>query len=212
MHYLLCLQMAKKKIIEKDISTEEKIKEAASKVFQKKGFAGTRTRDIADEAGMNLALINYYFRSKQRLFEIIMAEKIRSFFMNFIPLILSDSNTPEEKVKIVTKNYTDLLLENPDLPVFVINAIHNDPKHFASLVKGAEMIQEAPLVAQLKKINPDMKFEHFFMNIMALTIFPFVMRPAISIISDPIGKNFEALMKERIELIPIWMESILIKK
>lgn len=201
----LCVVMAKKK---KDLSTEEKIKEAASQVFQKKGFAGTRTRDIADEAGLNLALINYYFRSKQKLFEIIMEEKLRSFFMNFIPLILSDSSTLEEKVKLLAKNYITLLLENPDLPVFVMNAIHNDPKHFANIVRGAEMIQHAPLVAQLKKINPKMKFEHFFMNIMALTIFPFIMRPAISIISNPIGKDFESLMKERIELIPTWIDAM----
>ena len=54
--------MAKKKIEEVDLSTEEKIKEAAQKVFIKKGYAATRTRDIADEAGINLALLNYYFR------------------------------------------------------------------------------------------------------------------------------------------------------
>ena len=192
----------------KDLSTEQKIKEAAATVFQKKGFAGTRTRDIAEEAGLNLALINYYFRSKQKLFDIIMEEKLRSFFMNFIPLILDDNSTPEEKIKLVSKNYINLLLENPDLPVFVMNAIYSDPRRFAKIVDGVQMIQHAPLATQLNKKNPEMKFEHFFMNIMALTIFPFIMRPAISIISDPIGKNFEALMKERIEMIPKWMDAM----
>ena len=201
--------MAKAKKTEpKDLSTEQKIKEAAATVFQKKGFAGTRTRDIAEEAGLNLALINYYFRSKQKLFDIIMEEKLRSFFMNFIPLILDDNSTPEEKIKLVSKNYINLLLENPDLPVFVMNAIYSDPRRFAKIVDGVQMIQHAPLATQLKKQNPEMKFEHFFMNIMALTIFPFIMRPAISIISDPIGKNFEALMKERIEMIPKWMDAM----
>lgn len=201
-----------KKQPERDLSTEEKIKEAASKVFQKKGFAGTRTRDIAEEAGMNLALINYYFRSKQKLFEIIMEEKLRSFFLNFIPLILGGNSTPEEKIRLVAKNYISLLLENPDLPVFVMNAVHNDPSRFANIVQGAEMIQHAPLVAELKRRNPKMKFEHFFMNIMALCIFPFIMRPAIGLISDPIGKNFETLMKERIDLIPMWMEQMVNQK
>ena len=57
--------------MKKDISTEEKIKEAARKIFHKKGYAGTRTRDIAEEAGINLALLNYYYRSKEKLFELI---------------------------------------------------------------------------------------------------------------------------------------------
>ncbi len=201
--------MAKKKIAEIDFSTEEKIKVAAAKVFQQKGFAATRTRDIAEEAGMNLALINYYFRSKQKLFDLIMEEKLSTFFKNFIPLILGSELSLDEKIKYVVKNYITLLSENPDLPLFVLNAIHTNPKHFAKIVKGAEMIQHAPLVAQLKKQNPKMKFEHFFLNIMALSIFPFIMRPAISIISEPIGNNFEALMKERMELVPLWMNSII---
>ena len=54
-----------KEPVEADVSTEEKIKEAARKVFTQKGFAATRTRDIAEEAGLNLALLNYYFRASR---------------------------------------------------------------------------------------------------------------------------------------------------
>jgi len=68
--------MKEKKI---DLSTETKIKEAARVVFYKKGFSATRTRDIAEEAGINLALLNYYFRSKEKLFEIIMFETFSAF-------------------------------------------------------------------------------------------------------------------------------------
>lgn len=61
----------KKKI---DQTTEEKIKIAARKLFTRKGFAAVKTRDIAEEAGINLALLNYYFRSKEKLFKLIMEE------------------------------------------------------------------------------------------------------------------------------------------
>jgi AcrR family transcriptional regulator len=64
--------MAKKnpfKELETSVTTEERIKQAAVKVFQAKGYGAARTRDIAEEAGINLALLNYYFRSKERLFE-----------------------------------------------------------------------------------------------------------------------------------------------
>ncbi len=201
--------MAKKKATVLEISTEEKIKSAAAKLFQQKGFAATRTRDIADEAEINLALLNYYFRSKKNLFEIIMAEKLVSFFSGFILNKFSEATTLDEKVKLITKNYIHLLLENPDLPLFVLNAIQNDPKQFADLVKGADLIQQATIAKQLKTINPKLKFEQFFLNILSLCVFPFIMKPAISIISKSVGKDFEELMKERIKLIPIWIDSMI---
>ena len=61
----------------KDTNTEDKILKAANKVFTQKGFAATRTRDIAAEAGINLALLNYYFRSKKKLFDIVMLENLK---------------------------------------------------------------------------------------------------------------------------------------
>lgn len=204
--------MTKSKIKAKDLTAEQKIKEAAIKVFQKKGFAATRTRDIAQEAGLNLALINYYYRSKQNLFDLIMEEKLITFFKNFIPVILAVDVSLEEKIKLVSQNYINLLLENPDLPIFVLNAIHNDPGHFSKIVQGAELIQHSALVEQLKKINPKIKFEQFFMNFLALCIFPFIVRPAISQISDPINKNFEHLMRERVKLIPKWMNLMIKEK
>ena len=72
--------MAKKKSVEVDLSTEEKIKEAAKKVFLKKGYAATRTRDIAEEAGINLALLNYYFRSKEKALRFNYAGEIGKVF------------------------------------------------------------------------------------------------------------------------------------
>ena len=91
--------MAKKKSVEVDLSTEEKIKEAAKKVFLKKGYAATRTRDIAEEAGINLALLNYYFRSKEKLFDLIMLEKLEKFFGVIAPVL---NNTGD---KSGTENY-----------------------------------------------------------------------------------------------------------
>ena len=73
--------MARKSKPETNLSTEEKFKEAARVVFTRKGYAATKTRDIAEEAGLNLALLNYYFRSKEKLFEIIMLEKITQLFV-----------------------------------------------------------------------------------------------------------------------------------
>ena len=71
----------------KDNNTEARIKEAARIVFLNKGFAATRTRDIAEEAGINLALLNYYFRSKQKLFNLIMLDALKIFLSSIYDVI-----------------------------------------------------------------------------------------------------------------------------
>ena len=78
---------SEKQMNEQEQSTEEKILEAASEVFTKKGFAGTRTRDIAEKAGINLALLNYYFRSKEKLFEQVMKIKVVLLFGKIFPIL-----------------------------------------------------------------------------------------------------------------------------
>ena len=90
---------------ENEISTEDKILLAASKVFTEKGFAGARTRDIADEAGINLALLNYYFRSKEKLFDQVMKVKIVLLFGKIIPIISNEKTTIEEKIDLASEKY-----------------------------------------------------------------------------------------------------------
>ena len=82
-----------------DTNTETKILAAARTVFHKKGFAATRTRDIAKEAGMNLALLNYYFRSKRKLYELIMFETLTSFFQTMGMVFNDETFTLEKKFK-----------------------------------------------------------------------------------------------------------------
>src|SRR6478735_3139559 len=109
-----CIQLkvmaAKKDRQLPDINTEEKIKVAARLLFHKKGFAGTRTRDIAEQAGINLALLNYYFRSKKKLFELIMLETLSGFLQNMGIVFNDESSTLEEKVQRTAEKYIDLLM------------------------------------------------------------------------------------------------------
>src|ERR1700709_201436 len=101
---------SKKKI---DASTEEKIKEAARKVFTQKGYAATRTRDIAEESGYNLALINYYFRSKEKLFDIIIGEQLKLFIHGIIGIANDRTTAFQEKIDILINHYIDMLIKNP---------------------------------------------------------------------------------------------------
>src|SRR3954468_17682023 len=101
--------MCAKKTIPLDVSTEEKIKAAAKKLFTQKGFAATRTRDIAEEAGINLALLNYYFRSKQKLYDIILLENFRQFIQGISTNVYDDKAGIAEKIEGIVVAYIDFL-------------------------------------------------------------------------------------------------------
>ncbi|RXK86583.1 TetR/AcrR family transcriptional regulator [Filimonas effusa] len=193
------------KNIAKDISTEEKIMEAARKVFTQKGYAATRTRDIAEEAGINLALLNYYFRSKEKLFQQVMGEKLQQLFGVILSIINNEALSLEEKIETLAENYINLLIENPELPLFVLSEIRNNPDEFKNKVQIQKILAHSSLVRQLRERKPDTEPIHFIVSLLGMTIFPFIAKPIV--FSD--HTNFNALMIERKKLITAWSKAIL---
>lgn len=109
----------------KDTSTEEKIKEAAKNVFLSKGFEGCTSREIAKAAGMNVALVNYYFRSKGHLFEIIFKAAMEDFMLSMIQ-VFKTNQTLQEKVRIFIDREYEFLAKHPELPNFIINEMNRE--------------------------------------------------------------------------------------
>ena len=201
----------KKKIA--DPSTEDKIKKAARKVFLQKGFAATRTRDIAQKADINLALLNYYFRSKEKLFAIIMKESIQTFLKSLVTVFNDERTTFEEKIDRLAAGYIDILTANPDIPLFVLSEIRRDPAGFLSEFGFREMILESVFLRQLQDgirrghiapCNP----LHYVANLMGLCVFPFVARPMLQALGGLDGDAFNGLMAERRLLIPQWYRAM----
>jgi AcrR family transcriptional regulator len=201
--------MAKKIKAEADITTEEKIKDAARKVFLQKGYAGTRTRDIAEAAGLNLALLNYYFRSKEKLFEIVMMEKMQKLFGVIAPIVMDPAMELEKKVEAIVDNYIDMLMKNQDLPIFVLSEIRNHPEKFASSMQVGSMINNSPFIQQLRERAPHIHPLHFLINIIALTVFPFIGKPIFQSANGMSSETFDQMMLERKKLIPIWVDAML---
>ena len=202
--------MAKNEKIVADTSTEEKIKEAAHIVFTRKGFAATRTRDIAQEAGLNLALLNYYFRSKENLFDIVMKENMQRFLKGIGGVLNDKTITLQGKLSIIAENYINMLEKNPDLPLFILSEIKANPGKLAADMKFKEIILRSDFYRQLRqklgnKINPI----HFIMNILSITIFPFVASPLLKIVGELQQNDFNTLMEERKTMIPLWIEAML---
>lgn len=193
-----------------DSSTEDKIKAAAKTVFHKKGYSATRTRDIAEEANINLALLNYYFRSKENLFQVIMLETMQTFFKSLTD-VFNDTNTSfEEKVQLLAERYIDVLLANPEIPVFILNELRNQPEELLSKIGVKEILMKSEFLKQfqqniiekkIKQINP----MHFIMNIMGMIVFPFIAKPMLKGLGDIGDEQFSLLMQERKSLIPRWI-------
>ena len=203
--------MAKKKSVEVDLSTEEKIKEAARKVFLKKGYAATRTRDIAEEAGINLALLNYYFRSKEKLFDLVMLEKLEKFFGAIAPILNNTTTSLEQKVTLFSNNYIDLIIANPELPLFILSEVRYNPERFVHKLPITK-VADSHFVRQLHERRPDINPLHFLMNLLVMSVFPFIMKPIFHASGVLNEKVFLTRMEERKVLIPKWINAMLKSK
>ena len=198
-------------------STEDKILEAAKNVFVAKGMEGARMQEIADEAGINKALLHYYFRSKERLFEAIFSEIIKFAFPKITRIAQSDEPFVT-KLEQVVDAYIDLLIKHPFIPGFVMKELNRDPSGlFKMVVKFGlnpqfffDQIQLAMDRGEIVQMQP----RHLAANIVSMCIFPFAARPLISFVifkDDQVA--LEAFYAERAEVIKKFViDAIVIKK
>ena len=199
----------------KDKSTEYKIKEAARKLFQEKGYKATRTREIAESAGINSALLNYYFRSKEKLFHIIILESIHNMFAFLYEIINNKETSLTYKIEAIVDGYIDVIIDNPNLALFVLNEIHTDTN---KIIKESgipnKMFANSYLYQQLethiekesiKTVSP----LHIIMNIISMAVMPVIARPLVIYLNDMKDKDLIDYIEELRKLIPIWIKNML---
>lgn len=200
-----------KKVPVADPTTEEKIKTAARIIFHKKGFAATRTRDIAEEAGINLALLNYYFRSKEKLFDIIMMESLQGFFQSMMTVFNNEDNSLDDKVELFANNYIDFLHKQPDIPLFVLSELRTNPASLISKMNIKDFLMKSHFIKQFQeqikkgKIAPIHPM-HFLINMVGLVVFPFIGSPILKNLGGLKEEEFQELMTQRKKLIPQWIK------
>ena len=185
----------------KNENTESQILDAAKSVFQTKGMTGARMQEIADEAGINKAMLHYYYRSKQLLFEAV----FKSGFSLLAPqlnAILNDDSSIEAKIKNFSSNYISFIIRHPYLPNFIIQELNRNPdfilklkdsKGFPNLEKFKKQVNDEVE----KGIIAPIRAEQLFINILALNIFPFVAKPLIKAFTTADDKAYTQLMEER---------------
>ena len=188
-------------------STEEKILAAAKTVFVSKGMAGARMQDIADEAGINKALLHYYFRSKEKLFEVIFLEAAQKLFPK-INSIFESERPLFEKIENFCEEYITIMSENPYLPLFVLNEINQNQESFLDEIwkkqelprpqKFLEQIEKEVKKGTIKNISP----LHLLINLISMSIFPFVGKAMIQFATGLDELQFRNVMIQRKKEIP----------
>ena len=206
--------MKAKPEIEKNTTTEEKIKEAARAVFVQKGYAATRTRDIAEASGYNLALINYYFRSKEKLFDIIVMEQIQLFVHSIQGIVNDEQTSLQQKLEILISHYIDMLVKHPYLPTFVLSEVNANPTKLLEKLGIKGHHKDAYIVKQWMEFAAKKKGKapnplHIALNVLSMTIFPFVASPLFRNRTGTSIEQFNKLMMERKILIPQWANMML---
>ncbi len=191
-----------KEMTDNDKLTEEKIFEAATEVFMEKGMDGARMQDIANHAGINKALLHYYYRTKEQLFTTVFEITARKLFVKFAP-VFDENLSLEDKIRFFFIEHITFLQDNPRLPGFILNEVNRHPE-------------------RIKKILASFDFENFFLKLYeqhreeftnynitqatlpqvlvsmaAISVFPFAAKGIIEGILSKINLSFNDFLEER---------------
>ncbi|MEP6682516.1 MAG: TetR/AcrR family transcriptional regulator [Parafilimonas sp.] len=191
---------------QKDISVEQRILDAAKLVFVSQGMAGARMQDIADAAGINKAMLHYYFRNKEKLFETIFTEAFENLFPK-VQSILESGQSVFKKIELVCVEYINQIQAMPYLPIFVLSEVNRQPDAFLKKMWSkrkppikafVEMIEVAVKQKQIQPIQP----LQLLLNIISLSIFPFMAKPLLMHVSGISKKQYDSMMEERKKIVP----------
>ena len=183
------------------MTTEEKIFNAARIVFQQKGFAGARMQEIADEAGINKAMLHYCFKNKQLLFKAV----FMNAFGQLAPqnnTIFNSDETVFDKIKKFTHSYISFVIDNPYLPQFVIQEMNNNPEFVMSFLNHENRPNPKLLISQIEKeiaagIIKPISPKQLLLDIFSMTVFPFAAQIMVKGILQLSDSEFNQLMEER---------------
>jgi TetR/AcrR family transcriptional regulator len=194
--------------------TEDRILDAAHTVFLRRGTAGARMQEVADEAGVNKALLHYYFRSKDQLAQAVFQRALGQLLPQAMDILRSEVEI-ETKVRDIVELEVEILRRNAFLPGYLLGELTHHPERvreiFESLVGmklgqlGEEVrgtlraqLREGFREGRMREIGP----EDFMMNLISMAIFPFAAQPLLRLVLDVDEEAFDALMERRKERLP----------
>lgn len=194
--------------------TEDRILDAAHAVFLKRGTAGARMQEVADEAGVNKALLHYYFRTKDQLAQAVFRRALGSLLPQALEVLRSEASI-EEKVRRIVEIEVETLRANPVLPGYLLGELTHHPERVREIFESVlgmklgrmgeevrtalgQQLEAAAAEGRIRPIAP----EEFLMNLMSMAIFPFAARPLLRHVLDVDEAGFDAMMRARAERVP----------
>jgi TetR/AcrR family transcriptional regulator len=195
--------------MEKMKTNEQLILEAANKVFKEKGYDGTTVQDIADAANTTKSMVNYYFRSKEKLFGIVFKVQFLEFYEGTIRLLKSDLPLYDKIVNLVEDD-TEKIMKFPLLPIFILNEINRNPSIVFSLISNLSSETLGALDKQISKEVRNGKIRKIsaidlITNVRSLTVFPFLLKgiqmKSLNLTEQQMNARLKARKKMIIELI-----------
>lgn len=183
-------------------TTEQQIITAARKIFIQKGLSGARMQDIADEAGINKAMLHYYYRSKDKLFEIVFEEAVGQLLSGVNDIFQADMS-PREKIAAAVDHYITSLGKAPYLPLFVVHEISQNPERILQRFASTTLVPSIHLF--LKELNAEMEKGsmrkvdpwQLMISLISMCVFPFVGKPLLQAVFQVNDKAFAKKMEER---------------
>lgn len=194
-------RMVETQVKNKTRSVEQDIFRAAEQVFHERGYDGARMQEIADRAGINKAMLHYYFRSKDRLFETVFSETLARILPQVVEPLASDLPLGI-KIRRFIETYVEQLQKNPTLPGFIIHELNQHPErlreaaleHIAPALPALRLqIDEAVAQDRIKPI----KAEDLIANLVSLCVFPFLARPVLQAVLGMDSSEYEHFLGER---------------
>ena len=186
-------------------STESRILQAAEEEFMAKGFEGARTMAIAKRAGVTHAMLHYYFRTKQMLFERIIAEKTKQIGGIMSSVFVAGDMPLMERVRLGVERHFDFVAANPDLPRFIAQEVYSHPERHAIM-----QTQLASMAAELLKdmqkniddsadagLTTRIDARMLILDIVSLNIFTFICYPLVQPLLGNLGTDREAFLAQR---------------
>ena len=187
-------------------SKEQAILLVAEREFLTKGFVGARTTSIAEAAGVTHAMLHYYFRTKENIFERILDEKIRQMGDSVLTAAFGDPNLPLlERLRNGVERHFDFLVANPDLPRFIVNEVFSRPERYDKMRKRIEEITAVLFVDLQRELDDSAAKQQtepvdarmLMLDIISLNIFLFIAYPIIEPILGDLTADRERFFAER---------------
>ncbi|MGB4960874.1 MAG: TetR/AcrR family transcriptional regulator [Saprospiraceae bacterium] len=185
-----------------EVQAYDRIKIAAAKVFTLKGMQGARMQDIADEANINKAMLHYYFKNKQQLFEIIFEEKLQKIF-GAMETLISDKGSFDQRLKGFIERQITIIMEFPVMPLFVMLEVRKNPELLVQKFKDIplEFVREkfkSEVASEVAAGNiREVSIEELLINVMSLCVYPIIAQPLLKFVLDMDEQTFQSTIERR---------------